>query len=182
MNDLEQDYRALVADEARGTAPDGTAELLIQDPWRWKNALNQILLDISSQTTFRKAELSEFHTQCRRMADGRERYFQRQSEYLRWEGGMKRFRAGVATRLSEVSRIAKDQKNREHQSSAAEELTTHLRNLAAAVDGLLCVDDGETIPESCWERLEAAYTSLPEYVRPRRIASASEWEPHTERG
>lgn len=51
-------YHELVGAECRGEAPEGTAEILAQDPFRWAAHLGMIIGDITEQIVARRGDPS----------------------------------------------------------------------------------------------------------------------------
>jgi hypothetical protein len=172
MNESDKAYRDLVVEESRGTAPEGTTEMLSEDYMRWRNALQELQSDLRSQQAWRQAELAEFYRECKHNRTMNE-YEKRIIEHRRWESNMIRFRAHIATRLSEVAHKAKLQKHEMFSQQRVNELTEYLCDLADAVQLLINVDDDDAADHAL-KHLERVYDALPESIRASRVRTLAQ--------
>ena len=112
--------------ESRVPIADARRELHEQ-PARWRSELIKVKQDLESQRSKRKAELAAFNVECwKRGAQGKEDYFEKESEFKTWNAKAGMFHRALESRLSDVKRI---DHARHQQENPSVELLTEIRDL-----------------------------------------------------
>ncbi len=106
-----EDFRRLVADEARGQAPSEFAAFVrtTENLQRWSDALHELNKELETQFMERKADAQVFQNACFRAgSDGKQEWFEYKAQYDQWRAGARRFHASVQAKIKENKSLMKD--------------------------------------------------------------------------
>lgn len=105
------DFRALVAQDARGQATPEAAAFLRSEKGlqRWSDTLRELKKELEAQFGQRAADAQGFQNQCFAAGqEGKREWFEYKAQYDQWRAGARRFHASVQAKIKENKSLMKD--------------------------------------------------------------------------
>ncbi len=112
------DFRALVAQDARGQATPEAAAFLRSEAGlqRWSDTLRELKKELEAQFGQRAADAQSFQNECFAAGpEGKREWFEYKAQYDQWRAGARRFTNSIEAKLAENKRLMRGSKGVTHE-------------------------------------------------------------------